>query len=99
MVVKTEAVIKDEAAVDTSQICTICGREVAETEFWSHVLDRHGLMSEEYQTVADSLKSPKLATNEDDAEKALEVGKSSLLWKSYFFVKFCSLYLVSILTF
>ena len=73
MVVKTETVVKDEAAVDTSQICTICGREVAEAEFWGHVLDRHGLMSEEYQTVADSLKSPKLAANEDDAEKALEV--------------------------
>ena len=80
MVVKTETVVKDEAAVDTSQICTICGREVAETEFWSHVLDRHGLMSEEYQTVADSLKSPKLAANEDDAEKALEVRCTSLLW-------------------
>ena len=80
MVVKTEAVVKDETTVDTSQICTICGREVAETEFWGHVLDRHGLKSEEYQTVADSLKAPKLAANEDNAEKTLEVGKSSLMW-------------------
>ena len=87
--VKTEAVVKDEpaAAVDTSQICTICGKEVAEAGFWKHVLERHGLMAEEYQTVADTLqssyqqtvadtlKSPKLAGNVDEAEKVNKVRK------------------------
>ena len=66
---KTESIVKDELTVDASRICTICGKEVAEAEFWGHVLDRHGLMTEEYQTVADNLKSPKLTGSVDEAEK------------------------------
>ena len=65
--------------------CTSYFREVAEADFWNHVLERHGLMKEEYQTVADSLKSPKLAGNVDDTES--EKVRKTILFTNFFVIK------------
>ena len=64
-------VIQDEA-VDKSQICSMCGRELSESEFWDHVMVRHGLVAEEYLGIVarlNQVKSNKSSGNVGNQEQ------------------------------
>ena len=97
---KCDVDIKSEE-IESLQACTICKRQVPDSEFWGHVFDRHGLNNDEYQGVASALKTPKVfedadaSGDDDEFVEKVQPAEDQLTNGCTFKCKYCDLERIS----